>query len=137
MENQNMHFVIFNWRWLVKYPKMYVLICWILFSQNPKRQSLICVWYFLISNLLYVNANSQNAYLDFRVFENQNMHFGIFQERMLQNQQMNLANQKLLLENKLNLSKPTTSSKDSTQDYQNESKNICFIRATKSMADTW
>ena len=57
------------------------------------------------------------------------------QERMLQNQQMNLANQKLLLENRLNLSNPTTSSKDSTQDLQNESKNICFIRATKSMAD--
>ena len=57
------------------------------------------------------------------------------QEKMLQNQQMILANQKLLLENNLNLSKPTTSSKDSTQDLQNESKNICFIRATKSMAD--
>ena len=36
LENQNMHFGIFDWRWLVKYPKMYVLICQVLFSQKSK-----------------------------------------------------------------------------------------------------
>ena len=67
-----MHFGIFEWRWLVKYPKMYVLICRILFIQKSKTTNF---------NLQF--DISQNAYFDERVLENQNMYFGIFDWRWL------------------------------------------------------
>ena len=65
-----MHFEIFDWHWLVKYPKMHIFDFRVLVRQKSKTTNF---------NLQF--DVSQNAYFDFRVLENQNMHFGIFDWR--------------------------------------------------------
>ena len=42
LENQNMDFGIFDWHWLVKYPKMHILIFEFWSVKNPKLQISIC-----------------------------------------------------------------------------------------------
>ena len=60
-------FWIFDWRWFVKYPNMHILIFEFWSIKKSKTTNF---------NLQF--DISQNAYFDFQVLENQNMHFGIF-----------------------------------------------------------